>query len=119
MPEGDTIYHAASRLRQVLPGGIVLEARAKDRFLSPEALIGATFVAVEARGKHLLMHLQDGRVVHSHMGMTGSWHIYNRGQPWTKPAGWAALAMDVEHRAADAESEFRIDPRTVVCFSQK
>ena len=117
MPEGDTIYRAASRLRQVLCRGIVLDARANDRFLAPQALVGAKFAMVEARGKHLLMHLQDGRAVHSHMGMTGSWHIYARGQPWQKPAVRAALAMDVERQTVDAEREAGIDPRTVVCFS--
>ena len=53
-----------------------------------ESLHGRTVTAVEARGKHLLMHLRSPEggptyylspaegPIHSHLGMTGSWHIY-------------------------------------------
>ena len=93
MPEGDTIHRSARRLRQFMPQATILEADGNDRYLAAEELVGHEFSKVEARGKHLLMHLQDGRVVHSHMGMTGSWHLYDVGEPWRKPPRWAALSM--------------------------
>jgi len=50
---------------------------------------------IDARGKHLLLHF-DGLVLHSHLGMSGSWHVYARGAPWGKPAAsaWARLAAN-------------------------
>jgi Formamidopyrimidine-DNA glycosylase len=32
-------------------------------------------VLVERRGKHQLIGLDDGRVVHAHFRMTGDWHM--------------------------------------------
>ena len=45
-----------------------------------------------ARGKHLLLDFGD-LALHSHLGMSGSWHVYGRGAAWRKPAGaaWAVL----------------------------
>ena len=35
-------------------------------------------------------------VLHSHLGMSGSWHTYRRGEPWRKPVGaaWAVLSTE-------------------------
>jgi endonuclease-8 len=106
MPEGDTIYRAAATLRPALEGGEISAARLRDRQFEPERLVGATVASVEARGKHLLMHLSIGGAIHSHMGMTGSWHIYRTGEPWRKPAHYASLELDINNLA-------------VICFSPK
>lgn len=94
MPEGDTIHRAATRLRAVIENQLV--ERAESRWLGEAAksLLGRTITSVEARGKHLLMKLDDGRVIHSHMGMTGSWHIYRPGETWQKPVQRAAISME-------------------------
>jgi len=113
MPEGDTIYRRAERLRTVvLPNAVILEATDNGRFFDASQLVDAVFESVEARGKHLLMHFADGRVIHSHMGMTGSWHVYQKGEPWRKSPRWAALTMLV--RGEDSPTEL-----VVVCFSPK
>jgi formamidopyrimidine-DNA glycosylase len=39
------------------------------------SLSGATVRAVERRGKHQLIVLDDGRTLHAHFRMTGDWHI--------------------------------------------
>jgi endonuclease VIII len=106
MPEGDTIYRAAVTLRPAMEGGTIVEARLRDRQFEVDRLLGAVVRQVEARGKHLLMHLSTGDVIHSHMGMTGSWHIYRPGQPWRKPEHYAALFLSIN----DLE---------VICFSPK
>lgn len=36
------------------------------------------------------------RTVHSHLGMSGSWHLYRPGEPWRKRPESAALALEVE-----------------------
>lgn len=111
MPEGDTIFRSAVRLRPELDGSRVVNANDNGRFACASELMGARFDHVEAKGKHLLMHLDDGRVLHSHMGMTGSWHIYQLGEPWRKSPRAAALSMDV---CTPTERK-----STVVCFSPK
>lgn len=93
MPEGDTIYRTAVRLDAVMRGQTILESRARDPRLPAASLTGLRLTAIEPRGKHLLMHCSDGRVVHSHMGMTGAWHVYRPDELWRKPAGRAALVL--------------------------
>jgi endonuclease-8 len=106
MPEGDTIYRSAVTLRPAMEGGVIAEARLRDRQFEVDRIIAATVNQVEARGKHLLMHLSTTDVIHSHMGMTGSWHIYLAGQAWRKPEHYAALFL-------------RINDLEVICFSPK
>lgn len=184
MPEGDTLYRTAVRLRGVLLGKEVLSVEARDPQLGVNRLVGRTMTQIEARGKHLLIHFraptatqsqdqdqhqrQDeptpagpapadglhwpaapgsliashttdppgpdsamfaGRsasagpapnqpsssfpqptraedVLHSHLGMTGSWHLYRPGEPWRKPAHRAAVVLHCRVAVA-------------VCFSPK
>ncbi|MCC6493753.1 MAG: hypothetical protein IT424_12125 [Pirellulales bacterium] len=177
MPEGDTIFRSATTLRSALVGGVIEAARIRDRQFECERITGSTVGAVEARGKHLLMHLapppskgaargricseteagangepprshaglavtrphegvaQGGRdalataalgddgeppvakasrplsgaaqlILHSHMGMTGSWHVYHPGDAWRKPEHYAALVL-------------RISGLDVICFSPR
>ena len=61
MPEGHTLELAARRL-QPLVGTRV----------SGGPLEGAVVTGVEARGKHLLVHGDDGRSLHAHLGMHGA-----------------------------------------------
>lgn len=95
MPEGDTIFRAATVLRQAMAGGVVQSLRLDEPRFDVEAVVGQRVTAVEARGKHLLIHLERGGAIHSHMGMTGSWHVYRPGEPWRKPARNAAVIMAI------------------------
>lgn len=94
MPEGDTIHRAATRLKGLLDGQIV--ERVNSRWLGPavNVLLGRKISDVDARGKHLLIMFEEGRILHSHMGMTGSWHIYRPGERWQKPPHRAAISLD-------------------------
>ena len=97
MAEGDTILRAARRIEAALDGGTV-EASApnpRGRAARIERLDGHSFERASAHGKHLLLHLGE-LVLHSHLGMSGSWHTYRRGEPWRKPIGaaWAVLSTD-------------------------
>ncbi|TWT43341.1 DNA-formamidopyrimidine glycosylase family protein [Botrimarina hoheduenensis] len=64
------------------------------------SLIGRRVTEVAPRGKHLLITLDDERVIHSHLGMTGSWHAYPRDEAWRKPARQASLALWTAEHAA-------------------
>jgi endonuclease-8 len=96
-----------------MEGGVIDHARLRDRQFECERIIGRTVTTVQPRGKHLLMHLDEspapGRgalIIHSHLGMTGSWHIYRPGEPWRKPSHYAALILSIK----------RLE---VICFSPR
>jgi endonuclease-8 len=96
MPEGDTIWRTAAALQQRLSGELVLSA-----WPAPIArLKGRRLLRVEPQGKHLMMHFEDRLVLHSHMRMTGSWHLYAPGQRWRKPRHFARAVL--KFQAAEA-----------------
>lgn len=88
MPEGDTIFRAARTLRRALEGETVTAVATtvgQVRALGEQRLVGQTIGAVEPRGKHLLIWFSPSDLaLHSHMRMTGSWHLYRHGQRWRK-----------------------------------
>jgi endonuclease VIII len=95
--EGDTIVRAAQRIEAAI-GGKRVEAGApspRGRAARIERLDGRTLERADTHGKHLLLRFGD-LVLHSHLGMSGSWHIYQRGESWRKPSGaaWATLATN-------------------------
>ena len=96
MPEGDTIWRTADQLRPRLAGKRLTHA-APAKF---ERLIGSTVADVLPNGKHLLIHFDNGLVLHSHMRMTGAWHIYRPGEPWRKPARLAKVVLENEDTVA-------------------
>jgi endonuclease-8 len=57
-----------------------------------QRLDGKTLERVDARGKHLLLEFGDISL-HSHLGMSGSWHVYPHGAGWRKPAGAAWVVL--------------------------
>lgn len=75
MPEGDTIFRVASRLRPVLDGRCVVDVQGSRYFHRTEALQGHCVSGIESRGKHLLIHFDNDRTLHSHLGMHGSWRV--------------------------------------------
>jgi endonuclease-8 len=92
--EGDTILRAARRIEAAI-GGNKVDVSApnpRGRMSGVQRLDGRTLERVDAHGKHLLLDFGE-LTLHSHLGMSGSWHIYRRGAAWRKPAGgaWAVL----------------------------
>jgi endonuclease-8 len=79
VPEGDTIHNVALLLRRHL-----LNEPMVAGYVGTEAKVlePGTVTAVKAMGKHLLIALEDGRVIRSHLGMHGSWHRYAPGESW-------------------------------------
>ena len=86
MPEGDTIYRTARVLGRALTGRVVTRFESGYAVLTAaedqESFVGQTVTEVEARGKWLLVRFSDGRVLATHMLMSGSWHIYRPGERW-------------------------------------
>lgn len=96
MPEGDTIHRAAQALSKAIGGKVVVRFRSTLPVLSAAAprLEGRRVERVEARGKNLLVHFEGGSALHTHMRMTGSWHIYRPGEAWQKPARAARVVIE-------------------------
>ena len=65
-----------------------------------ERLVGDEVDEVEARGKHLLIRFAGGLTLHTHMRMTGSWHLYRRGDQWRKPKHLARVVLECGERIA-------------------
>lgn len=95
VPEGDTIWRVAARLRPALAGRTVQRFEA-PRLVGPRPRVGETVEGVDAVGKHLLLRFSSGVVVRTHLRMTGSWHLYAEGERWRRPAHLARLVVGVE-----------------------
>lgn len=114
MPEGDTIHRTASTLSTALRGARITSFElARDRGPARSGSSGRRHHApspgervdsVTARGKHLMMGCSGGLTLHTHMRMTGSWHLYEPGERWRRSRGAMVAAVRVE--GADA-----------ICFS--
>jgi len=102
MPEGDTLFRTARVLHQVLGGHRLEAARVGARVhgIDPRALVGRVVERVEARGKNLLISLDDDHLLWSHLRMTGSWHTYPPSEPWQRPAHQASVVLTVQHAVA-------------------
>lgn len=84
MPEGDTIHRTAAALRTALVDKKMVRFDA-PRLIGVVPRAGRTVVRVEATGKHLEIEWDDGIILHTHMRMSGSWHVYRQGEPWQRP----------------------------------
>jgi endonuclease-8 len=100
MPEGDTIFRSATSLRRWVVGRRLTEVRTSVPGLDGSRLVGRTVEAVETVGKHLLIRCSGGLTIHTHMRMTGSWHLYPTGERWQRPAGQARLVLVAADRLA-------------------
>jgi endonuclease VIII len=109
MPEGDTIFRSARALNLALKGKQVESfetAYAQLASVNDQAPVaGRTVESVESRGKWLLVHFSSDLILVTHMLMSGSWHIYRRGERWRRSrshmraviatADFEAVAFDV------------------------
>lgn len=55
------------------------------RLVGPIPQAGRTIEYVESRGKHLEIEWDNGMVLHTHMRLSGSWHVYRHGERWRRP----------------------------------
>ncbi|MGG7466147.1 DNA-formamidopyrimidine glycosylase family protein [Plantibacter sp. YIM 135347] len=91
MPEGDTVFQAARRLREAIGGETVTGFDLRVPHYATVDLTGSVVHDVIPRGKHLLHHI-GSETVHTHLKMEGVWHVYRPGEHWHRPA-WKARAI--------------------------
>lgn len=88
MPEGDTIHTAARTLQKAIEGATI------ERLVIDRRVVSRREVRkVYARGKNLLIAFEEG-VLHTHMMMHGSWHIYRPGERWKKDRRQARVVLE-------------------------
>jgi endonuclease-8 len=73
---------------------VLTAARSSVAAVERARLSGRRVARVEARGKNLLIHFDDGRALYTHMRMTGSWHVYRHGERWQKPERLARVVLE-------------------------
>lgn len=88
MPEGDTLFRTARTLEKALTGKVVTGFRTAYAQLAAvddqSPIRGRTVESVKAIGKHLLIQFSGDAILHTHMRMNGSWHIYRPGEKWQR-----------------------------------
>lgn len=75
MPEGDTLRILADKITERFAGDRVERSTMRDPRLVGVDLEGATLVDADAYGKHLFVRFDDGRSLHAHLLMTGSFAV--------------------------------------------
>lgn len=110
MPEGDSVYRAASALHRALAGQVLVRTDFRVPRLATADLSGRTVVETVSRGKHILLRVAPGAggpalSLHSHLMMDGRWDILDRaadgGRPrWRRPAHTARAVLETERTQA-------------------
>ena len=117
MPELPEVEFARTVLEDATRGKVIEEVRLEhpslERCLSPAsraALVGRRVVRVQRRGKHQLLHLDDGSVLHVHFRMAGDWAVGRASDPLPRHA----RAHVVFH---DGTRVALVDPRALCTIS--
>ncbi len=97
MPEGDTVWRQARQLDQALTGKILTRCDIRVPTFATVDFTGSLVEGVQSRGKHLLIRVA-GALIHSHLKMEGSWHVYpvDHAVKWRRPAFTARCILGTE-----------------------
>jgi endonuclease VIII len=100
MAEGHAVRRWVRAL-EALVGEPLTEVRLPKRWDAYVAqLVGERLTGVEARGKHLLLHLSNGWTIHCHAMQYGSWQVGEPGMELRKEAKYVRLRLlTPEHEA--------------------
>ncbi len=103
MPEGHISHRNARLLTSTMVGHEITHAEAPAARIAGQRLDvrlpGERIAAAEAVGKHHLLRMDSGRVLHSHLMMSGIWRVRHRGEPISR-AGLYLLIHAGRHFAA-------------------
>ncbi|MEE2755394.1 MAG: DNA-formamidopyrimidine glycosylase family protein [Myxococcota bacterium] len=106
MPEGDSIHRLANRFNTQCEGSKICKVTARQVHRS-DRLLGAGVLTTEALGKHLLIHLDNDHIIHTHLGREGRW-IFKRTQELRRASNGLRLRLVFKNITADC-----LDPRTI------
>ena len=100
MPEGDTVFLAAKRLRPALEGRRLTKTDFRVPGFATTDLSGMTLSEVATRGKHFLFRTDGGMTIHTHFGMEGEWVLHRPGERWRGPGHQARLVLENDRAVA-------------------
>ncbi len=80
MPEGDSVFRLAARLRPALDGRRLVAGELRGGPQAGADLAGRTVLDHETHGKHLLQRLSGGLTLHTHLRLDGSWTVTRAGR---------------------------------------
>jgi endonuclease VIII len=80
VPEGDSVWKLARRMRAGLVGRTVLASDFRVPQLATADLSGREVLSFDAYGKHMLTRFSGGLTLHSHLRMDGSWSLVGPGK---------------------------------------
>lgn len=108
MPEGDSVYRAASALHRSLVGQVLVRTDFRVPRLATADLSGRSVLETVPRGKHILVRVSPGAepgspalTLHSHLMMDGRWDVLDRpadgSRPrWRRPAHTARAILETD-----------------------
>lgn len=95
MPEGDSLYRIAERLRPALAGKALARFDA-PRLRGDRPRPGTVIESVESKGKNLLIGFAGGLVLRTHLRMNGSWHLCRVGDRWPRAPYTARAVIETD-----------------------
>ena len=81
MPEGDVLRRTAAALDRALAGEVLVRSELRWPSVAGIDLVGRAVLCTVPYGKHLFTRFDDGRSLHTHLRMEGSWRIMATGTP--------------------------------------
>lgn len=83
MPEGDTVWLSAQRMRGALAGRVLTKTDFRVPRYATADLSGRAVLDVVSRGKHMLTRVDGGTTLHTHFKMEGTWRLHRAGRTWS------------------------------------
>jgi len=103
MPEGDTLHRLALRLAPLV-GQRIERLTLPRKSVRPDAYGGREITSVEAIGKNLLIHLEGGVSLRTHLKMHGGWRLLAASEPDPKSADVVVILRTSMHLAVCASA---------------
>ncbi|WP_018297595.1 DNA-formamidopyrimidine glycosylase family protein [Corynebacterium lubricantis] len=101
MPEGDSVYQLAKRLK-LMEGREVTATSIRWPSYATVDFSGLTCTRVWPYGKHLFMQFGND-ILQTHLKMEGSWSIHRAGAKWRKPGHAARVVLQLADEPRDIE----------------
>jgi endonuclease-8 len=98
--EGDTVFATAARLHEAFAGRVLTRTDLRVPRFATTDLSGQSVREVAPRGKHLLLRTDRNITLHSHLGMDGSWRLYELGERWRGRAFEVRAVLSIQDRVA-------------------
>jgi endonuclease VIII len=116
VPEGDTVFYAAERLRPALEGRVLTKTDFRVPAYATVDLSGRRLGEIATRGKHFLFRVEGGHTIHTHFGMEGEWIVHRPGERWRGPGHQARLVLENEKVVAVG---FRLKVTEVIATAEE